>query len=49
MGNCIFCDIVAGEIKSEFLLEEEDFVVFRDINPKAKTHLLIVSKKHIPS
>ncbi len=49
MSDCIFCSIIGGGMGTEFLLEEEDYVVFRDINPKAKTHLLIVSKKHIPS
>ena len=34
---------------TEFLYEDEGCVVFRDINPKAKTHLLLVSKRHIPS
>lgn len=47
MEDCIFCKIVNREIKSDFIFENEKVVVFRDINPKAKTHLLIVSKKHI--
>ena len=49
MSDCIFCKIVNGEIGTEFLYEDSDCVVFRDINPKTATHLLIVSKKHIPS
>ncbi len=49
MENCIFCKIAAGEIKSEFLHEDEICVIFRDINPKAKTHLLVVPKVHIPT
>ena len=49
MIDCIFCKIVSGEIKSEFLHEDDVCVIFRDINPKMKTHLLVVSKKHIPT
>jgi len=47
--DCIFCKIVAGEIPSEILYQDEEVIAFRDINPIAPTHLLIVSKKHIPS
>jgi len=47
--DCIFCKIVAGEIPGEILYQDEEVVVFRDINPAAPTHLLIVTKKHIPS
>lgn len=49
MDNCIFCKIASGKLPANFLHEDELCVVFRDINPKAKTHLLLVSKKHIPS
>lgn len=49
MNDCIFCKIAEKEVAVEFLHEDEVCVVFRDIKPKAKTHLLIVSKKHIPS
>ena len=47
--NCIFCKIVNGEISTEFLYEDETLVVFRDINPHAPVHILIVPKKHIRS
>lgn len=47
--DCIFCKIVAGEIKSEFLAESEKTVAFADINPVSDTHILIVPKKHIES
>jgi len=47
--DCIFCKIVAGEIPSDILYQDEEAIAFRDINPIAPTHLLIVSKKHIPS
>lgn len=49
MSDCIFCKIVGKVIPTEFLYEDDDCVVFRDINPKSNTHLLIVSKKHISS
>ena len=47
--DCLFCKIVKGEIPSEFLHEDDTCVVFRDINPHAPVHLLIVPKKHIRS
>jgi len=49
MSDCVFCKIAEKEIPSEFLYEDEFCIVFRDINPKADTHLLIVPKKHIPT
>lgn len=49
MQDCIFCKIIRGEIESNFIYEDDVCVVFRDINPKAPTHLLVVSKKHIAS
>ena len=47
--DCLFCKIVNREIPSDFLYEDDDFVVFRDINPHAPVHLLLVPKKHIRS
>jgi len=47
--DCIFCKIAAGEIPSELLYQDEEVIAFPDINPAAPTHLLIVSRKHIPS
>ncbi|MCK5542024.1 MAG: histidine triad nucleotide-binding protein [Desulfobacterales bacterium] len=49
VDDCLFCKIVNKEIPSEFLYEDDAFVVFRDINPQAPVHLLIVPKKHIRS
>lgn len=49
MDDCIFCKIIARQIPCEFLYEDDVCVIFRDIHPKAKTHLLIVPKKHIVS
>lgn len=47
--SCLFCKIVNGETDTQFLYENEILVVFRDINPHAPVHLLIVPKKHIRS
>ncbi|CCK80643.1 MULTISPECIES: histidine triad nucleotide-binding protein [Desulfobacula] len=47
--DCLFCKIINREVPSEFLYEDDDFVVFKDINPAAPVHLLIVPKKHIRS
>ena len=47
--DCIFCKIVAGEIPSELLYQDEEMIAFRDINPMAPTHLIIIPKRHITS
>ncbi len=47
--DCIFCKIIAGEIPSDVLYQDEEVMAFPDINPMAPTHLLIIPKKHIPS
>ena len=47
--DCLFCKIVNGEIPTDFLYENENIVVFKDINPQAPVHLLIVPKKCIRS
>jgi len=49
MMDCIFCQIVAGKIPSKILYQDEEVIAFRDINPQAPTHILIIPKKHIPS
>ena len=46
MADCIFCKIVAGEIPSYTIYEDEEFKVFLDINPASKGHALIVPKVH---
>ena len=48
-GNCIFCKIVNGEVKKEFLAQTQKTVAFDDINPVADVHVLIVPKRHIES
>lgn len=47
--DCLFCKIVNKEIPSSIVFEDNDFIVFKDIHPKAETHLLLVPKKHIES
>ena len=46
MENCIFCKIVAGEIPSPRLYEDEKMIVIKDIEPKAKLHYLCIPKAH---
>lgn len=46
MENCIFCKIVAGQIPSPRLYEDEKMIVIRDIEPKAKLHYLCIPKTH---
>ena len=46
--ECIFCQIVAGKVPSEILYRDEEVIAFRDINPQAPTHLIIIPQKHIP-
>lgn len=46
---CLFCKIIAGEIPSTKVYEDETILAFRDINPQAPTHILVIPKTHIPS
>ena len=46
MTNCLFCKIVAQEIPSDKVLENSEFLAFRDIDPKAPVHVLVIPKKH---
>lgn len=47
MNDCLFCKIIAGEIPSAKVYEDEHVYAFRDINPQAPVHILIVPKEHI--
>jgi histidine triad (HIT) family protein len=47
--DCIFCKIVAGEVPSDTVYEDDELMAFRDINPQAPVHILIIPKLHIAS
>ena len=47
--DCLFCKIVAGEIPGDAVYEDDHVYAFRDINPAAPTHVLVIPKKHIAS
>ena len=47
--GCIFCKIVAGDIPSKKVHEDDDVIAFRDLNPQAPVHVLVVPRKHIAS
>lgn len=47
--SCLFCKIVAGDIPSTKVYEDEKVLAFRDINPQAPTHILVIPKAHIAS
>lgn len=48
-ANCIFCKIVKGDIPAKIVHQDEDCVVFHDINPSAPVHLLMIPKHHVVS
>ena len=47
MNNCIFCKIIKKEIPSTIVYEDDEILAFRDINPVAPVHILVIPKKHI--
>ena len=49
MSNCLFCKIIAGDIPSTKVYEDETVYAFRDIAPQAPTHILVIPKAHIDS
>ena len=49
MNNCLFCKIIAGDIPSTKVYEDESVLAFRDIAPMAPTHILVIPKTHIGS
>lgn len=49
MADCIFCKLALGEIKTDMVYEDESIACFKDANPVAPVHLLVVPKKHIES
>lgn len=49
MEDCLFCKIAAGDMNTDFLYEDDQVVAFRDINPVAPVHILVIPKKHVAS
>ena len=49
MEDCIFCKIIKREIPSSIVYEDSDIIAFRDVNPQAPIHILVIPKKHINS
>ena len=49
MDNCIFCKIANGSIPAKKIYEDEDIIVFNDINPAAPVHMLLIPRQHIDS
>lgn len=49
MSDCLFCKIVAGEIPGDKVYEDDKVIAFKDINPKAEVHLLVIPRDHIAS
>jgi histidine triad (HIT) family protein len=49
MTDCIFCKIIAGEMSGEILYQDDRVTAFKDINPAAPVHVLVVPNRHIPS
>ena len=47
MNSCVFCRIVAGELPTQKGWEDEEIVAFKDVNPSAPVHVLVVPKRHI--
>ena len=47
MSACIFCKIAAGEVQSQIVHEDDQVLVFKDLNPIAPTHLLVIPRRHI--
>jgi len=47
MADCLFCKMVAGEIQPDIVFEDEDVLAFRDVDPQAPLHVLVIPKTHI--
>lgn len=47
MSDCLFCKMVSGEIQPDTIYEDDEVLGFRDLNPQAPTHVLVVPKTHI--
>ena len=49
MDNCLFCEIINKNINSKIIYEDDEILIFNDINPKADIHVLVIPKTHITS
>lgn len=49
MNDCIFCKIAAGDIPADTVYDDGEVLAFRDINPEAPVHLLLIPRRHIPT
>ena len=49
MSDCLFCNISRGNIPADVVYQDDNLVAFRDINPQAPTHILVIPRKHIAS
>jgi histidine triad (HIT) family protein len=47
MSDCLFCKILAGEIPADVVLDRDNVLAFRDVNPQAPTHILLIPKTHV--
>lgn len=48
-NDCLFCKIAAGEVPAALVDQNDDYVAFRDINPQAPTHVLVIPRRHHPT
>ncbi len=48
-GDCLFCKIVSKDVPAQLVLDRDDVLAFRDVNPQAPTHVLVIPKEHISS
>lgn len=49
MDECLFCRIASGEILADIVYQDGDLVAFRDVNPQAPVHVLVIPRQHIPN
>lgn len=49
MSDCLFCKIIAGEIPSDIVYQDDKIIAFKDIQPQAPVHILVLPKEHIPT
>ena len=49
MADCLFCKMVTGDIRPDVVFEDDEVLAFRDVNPQAPTHVLVIPKAHIPT